>query len=185
MKVAISDFEMSGFKADSSILLCCCIKEYGKKRVKTIRADKFKNWDKHRTNEKEFIQAVSDELDNYDILIFHNGVRFDKRYFNAKSLQYGIKPIFRYKKIIDPIQLAWRHLSLGRNSLAALIDYLQISAKKTPIELHRWLSAAYEGDKKCMDIIAKHCKYDVITLEKVYDKLRSLIDRVDNKGSAY
>lgn len=185
MKIGISDFEMNGFKADSSILLCCCIKEYGKKGVKTIRADKFKTWKHNRTNEKEFIIAVAEEIDKYDILIFHNGERFDKKYFNAKCMQYGIKPIFRFKKLIDPIQLSWKHLSLGRNSLAALIDYLQIPVKKTPIELHKWMSAALEGNTKCMDVIVKHCEYDVITLEKVYDKLRLLIDKIDTRGSAF
>lgn len=185
MRIGIADFEMSGFKADSSILLCCSVKQYGINGVKTIRADKFKNWKNHRTNEKEFIEAVSKELDNYDILVFHNGEKFDKKYFNAKCMQYELKPIFRYKKLIDPIQIAWRHLSLGRNSLAALIDYLQIPVKKTPIELHKWLSAALEGNRKCMDLIVTHCEYDVVTLEKVYDKLRLLVDKIDSKGSCF
>ena len=185
MKIGISDFEMGGFCADSSILLCCSIKQYGVKGITTLRADKYKSWAKNRTNEKEFIQAVADELDKYDILIFHNGERFDKKYFNAKCMQYNIKPIFRHKKLIDPIQLSWKHLRLGRNSLAALIDYLQIPVKKTPIELHKWMEASLEGSKKAMDLICTHCEYDIITLEQVYDRLRSLVDKIDSRGSAY
>lgn len=185
MKVGIFDLEMSSLNADGGIILCCSIKEYGKKGVVCIRADSFKSWKGNRTNEKELIQAIADKLDNYDILVAHNGERFDKKFFNAKCLQYHIKPVLRFKKLIDPVQLSWRHLKLGRNTLAALIDYLEIPMKKTPIELHKWLEASLEGNQKSMDIICKHCDVDVITLEQVYDRLRLLIDKVDNRGSAF
>ena len=185
MDIGIFDLETSGFFADSSILLCCSIKENKINGVKTIRADHFKSWDKEKTNEKEMIQAVANELDKFDILIAHNEERFDKKYFNAKCIQYGIRPILRFKKVVDPIQLSWRHLRLGRNSLAALIDYLEIPVKKTPIELNKWLKAALNGDRKCMDLICTHCEHDILTLEQVYKKLKLLVDKIDTKGSAY
>jgi uncharacterized protein YprB with RNaseH-like and TPR domain len=185
MKIGIFDLEMSSLNADGGIILCCSVKEYGKKGVTCVRADSFKSWKDNRTNEKDLIQAISNELDKYDILVAHNGERFDKKFFNAKCLQYHLKPILRFKKLIDPVQLSWRHLRLGRNTLAALIDYLEIPVKKTPLELHRWLEASLEGSKKSMDIICTHCDYDVITLEQVYDRLRFLIDKIDNRGSAY
>ena len=87
MVVGIFDFETGGFYADSSILLCMSIKTFGKSGIKTIRPDGFKAWKKNKTNEKEFIQAIADEFDKYDILVAHNGQSFDKSYFNAKCLQ--------------------------------------------------------------------------------------------------
>lgn len=184
MKIGIFDLETSGFYADSSILLCCSIKQYEKKGVRTIRADNFKNWKDHRTNEKEMIDTVAKALDEYDILIAHNEERFDKKYFNAKCLEWNIKPILRFKKVIDPIKLSWNHMRVGRNSLAALIDYFGIPVKKTPIELKKWLKAAYEGDKECMQRIVVHCEHDVITLEAVYNRLKMLVDKIDTRGSA-
>lgn len=176
---------MSSLNADGGIILCCSVKKYQVRGITCIRADSYDSWANNRTNEKELIQAISDELDKYDILVAHNGERFDKKFFNAKCLQYRLKPVLRFKKLIDPVQLSWRHLKLGRNSLASLIDYLEIPVKKTPIELHRWLEAAYEGSKKSMDIICDHCDKDVVTLEQVYDRLRLLIDKVDNRGSSF
>lgn len=161
------------------------IKTYGKPGIKTIRADQFKSWKKNKTNEKEFIQAVMDELDKYDILVAHNGQSFDKSYLNAKCLQYGIRPILRLKKLIDPVRLSRRHLRLGRNSLAAIIDYLQIPVRKTPIELHKWIKATHEGDKRSMDVICTHCEYDIKTLEAVYTKLKPLVDKIDSRGSEF
>lgn len=185
MKIGIFDLETSGFYADSSILLCCSIKQYEKKGISTIRADKFKTWNTNKSNEAEVIKKVADELNEFDILIAHNGQWFDKGYFNAKCLQYEITPVLRFKKLIDPVLISRRHLRLGRNTLAALIDYLQIPVKKTPIELHKWIKASHDGDKKCMDLISVHCEHDVITLEKVYNRLRKLIDKIDKSGSAY
>lgn len=191
MKVGIFDLETSGFFADSSILLCCSVKPYDcyitgrKQKVTTLRADSYPTWKNNKTNEKKFIQDVLDVLDEYDILIAHNGEYFDKTYLNTKATGFDLEPIMRYKKTIDPCLAARKHLKLGRNSLAAIIDYLHIPVKKTPIELHIWTKAALEGDKKCMDKIVEHCEHDVVTLELVYDRMRKLIDKIDKRGSSY
>ncbi|MFA5772889.1 MAG: ribonuclease H-like domain-containing protein [Thermoplasmata archaeon] len=185
MEIGIFDLETSGFYADSSILLCCSVKGYKEDKVKTIRADQFNSWRKNKSHEKEMIEKIAYELDKYDILIAHNGQWFDKSYFNAKCMQYNIRPVLRFKKLIDPVQISRRHLRLGRNSLAAIIDYLEIPVKKTPIELHKWVKASHDGDIKSMNTICEHCAYDVITLEKVYSRLRLLIDKIDTRGSAF
>ena len=191
MKVGIFDLETSGFYADSAILLCCSVKPYdcyivGKhKTMKTLRADSYPSWSKNKTNEKKFIEDVLSALDDFDILVEHNGEYFDKGFMNAKAIQYGLEPVMRFKKSIDPCLASRRHLRLGRNTLAALIDYLRVPVKKTPIELHVWTKAALEGDKSCMDRIVAHCEQDVTTLELVYDKLRSLVDKIDKKGSQF
>lgn len=188
MKVGIFDFETSGLSAESSIVLCCCIKTYDpdKKhvtKVKTIRADKFPSWERDRLNQKDFIAAVAKELDDYDILVAHNGVRFDVRFFNAKCVQFGIKPILRGKKIADPVRIARRHMKLSRNSLASLIDFFDVKTHKTPIEFKHWLKALVNGSKASMDVIIRHCIHDVIALEEVYRHVKVFVDKIDNKGS--
>lgn len=185
MEIGIFDLETSGFYADNAILLCCCVKGYHMPSVQTIRADKFISWRKDKTDERLVIEAMKAELDKYDILIAHNGQWFDKGFFNAKCIEYGIDPILRWKKLIDPVLLARRHMRLGRNSLAAIIDYLQVPTKKTPMELREWKRASHTGDIRAMNKIVEHCKMDVKSLEEVYAKLRKLVDKIDNRGSAY
>lgn len=188
MKTCIFDLETSGLNAESSILLCCSFKTYNsdfKGKVTTIRADKFPEWKSDRLNQRSFIKAISESLEDYDILVAHNGQWFDKRFFNSKCIQYDLEPMMRYKKLIDPVQVARRHLNLSRNSLHSLIDFLKIKENKTPIRFENWLRAAMMGDTKCMDEICVHCHYDIITLEKVYDRLRKLVSKVDNSGSSF
>lgn len=185
MRTAIYDLETSNFYPDAGIILCAAIKEYGHSRVKVIRGDQFKSWEHNRIDDKETTKAIVTELDKYDIIVAHNGEKFDKGWLNAKCLEHGLRPLIRTKKSIDPLLTTRRHLKLGRYSLAALIDYLEVPASKTPIELKKWKQAALCGSRKALDTIAHHCKMDVITLEIVYDKIRPLIDKIDKSGSYY
>jgi len=184
MEIGIFDFETSGFYADNSIILCCSSKAYKLPTITTIRADRYKTWKTNKTNEKLVVEAISKELDKYDILIAHNGQWFDKGFFNAKCLEYGVKPVLRWKKLIDPVLIARRHMRLGRNSLTAIIDYLQVPTHKTPIELNEWRKASHNSDIKSMNKIVLHCEKDIIALEEVYAKMRLLVDRIDNQGSS-
>ncbi len=183
MEIGIMDLETSGFYADNSILLCASIKSYKHKHITTIRADQFKTWKTNKTDERLVIEAIAKELDKYDILVAHNGEWFDKGYFNAKCIEFGIEPVLRNKKTIDPCQISRRHMRLGRNSLAALTDFLRIKVHKTPIELLEWRKASHDSNKKSMDVIAFHCEKDILVLEEVYIRLLKLIGDINTKGS--
>jgi uncharacterized protein YprB with RNaseH-like and TPR domain len=184
MRTAILDLETSGFNANSSIILCGVIKVYGANGIKVIRADKYANWKTNRSNNACVVKDIIKELREYDIIVAHNGRDFDKAFLTSLCVKYDIEPILRYKKLVDPCLASRRYLRIGRNSLASLIDHLDIPERKTPIEFKHWLQAALDGNTKSMDIIVKHCIADVKSLEMVYDKLRPLIDKIDTKGSA-
>lgn len=186
MRIAIFDIESTGFNADFSLLLCCSIKEYGKRKVTTIRADEFSKWKKSRIdNNKAVVEATLAELEDYDMLIAHNGEFFDKRFLHTQALRYNLGAPLRFKKLIDPVLVARRHMKMGRNSLAALIDYFKISEKKTPLDLEQWMRAGYDADNVALQKVVTHCIQDVKSLEMVYDKLRPLIDKIDSRGSSF
>jgi uncharacterized protein YprB with RNaseH-like and TPR domain len=192
MRTAVLDLETSGFYADKDIILCAVIKEYGKKKEWIVRADKFKSWDTGKSDNKQVVELICEILEGkndadgaFDIVVMHNGEWFDKQFLNAKCSQYGLRPIMRYKKSVDPCHLSRKHLRMGRNSLAALIDFFNIREKKTPLTLWDWTKAALDSDRKAMDKIVRHCVMDVRSLEMVYNKVRPLIDKINSQGSAY
>jgi uncharacterized protein YprB with RNaseH-like and TPR domain len=187
MKIGVFDLEMTGLNADSAIILCIAHMPYeGKKKdVKLIRADQFPSWKTNKSNNKDMVVAAMAALEKYDILIAHNGSRFDRPFLNALCLKYGLKPALRWVKFVDPCSLSWRHLRLHRNSLGALQAFLGIPVSKTPVAFDHWLKASLDGNKKSMDYICEHCVIDVVVLEAVYDRVRSLIDKVDKGASAY
>lgn len=185
MRTAIFDLETSSLFANSGIILCCCIKEYGVRKITTIRADTFPNWKHCRSDNSPVVREIIKELGRFDILAAHNGQYFDKTWLNAASLKYGVEPVCRYKKFIDPVLLSRRHLKMGRNSLTSLIDYFEVPTHKTPIEFKHWIQASHDGNSRSLDYIVQHCQKDVVSLEQVYDKVRPLIEKIDSKGSAF
>jgi len=185
MKIGIWDLETSSLYADSGIILCSSVKEYEKKGVNTVRADSLPNWKTQRSDTSLMILKIMEQLRKYDVLIAHNGLYFDKKWVNAQCIKHGIPPDIRFSKFIDPVQVSRRHLRLARHSLNALIDYFGIKEQKLHVPLEMWVKASHDGDKKTMDLIIRRCEMDVITLEKVYDKLRPLIAQVDNVGSYF
>jgi uncharacterized protein YprB with RNaseH-like and TPR domain len=73
---------------------------------------------------------------------------------------------------------------MARNSLVSLIDYFDLNESKTSLRFKLWLQASLDGDRKSMDSIVYHCKMDVHTLEKVYDVMRPIIFKIDERGSS-
>jgi uncharacterized protein YprB with RNaseH-like and TPR domain len=184
MRVGIFDLETSSRDADWGIILCCSVAEYGKKGIKRFRADDYSTWKTNRADDRHIVKAIVDYLMQFDILVAHNGQFFDKAWLLAKCIKYGIPQQLRYTKFVDPVRLSRRNLKLGSNGLNALIYFLDCSIQKTKIDQRLWLRAAYNGDSKALSTIVYHCDCDVKSLMQVYDKMRPLIERIDNRGSA-
>lgn len=180
MKVAIFDLETTSLKANFGVILCGSIKGFGEKKVTTFRADSYSTWDKHRSDDSAVAKAIYKELIKYDIWVAHNGVKFDVPFLTTRLLPKGI--IVPKQKIIDPVKLARRHLRLGYNSLQQIAEYFELG-NKNPVSSRQWLRASLDGDRKAMDYIVKHCEQDVVLLEKVMDKIRPYVSKIDNWGS--
>ena len=185
MKIGIFDIETSSLYANTGIFLCGIIKDYHVDETRTYRADTYPSWEKQRSDNKEVVLAFVNDLNQYDILIAHNGQYFDKTFLASACLRYGERPSIRFTKFIDPVMLARRHMRLARNSLTALLDYFDIEGDKTPIRWKHWMQATLDGNKESMDYIVEHCIVDVAKLEQVYDKVRTLVKGIDERGSAY
>ena len=63
MRTAIFDLETFTLTADTGILLCASIKEYGRAGpIKTIRADEFPGWKRNRANSRAVFESGAIEL---------------------------------------------------------------------------------------------------------------------------
>lgn len=184
MKTIILDIETSALNAPSGIILCVCAKEYGKKKLTTWRADAYRNWKTHKSDNSFLVKDVINYIKEFDIAVAYNGCWFDSLFIDSQALKYGLKPVMRDMKIVDPYRLAKRFLKLNRNSLASVIDFLSVPDSKSPISFECWLRASHDSSTKDMDYIVKHCERDVLALESVYDKVKVFVKTIDNNGSA-
>ena len=189
MKVGIYDIETSGLDASMGIILAVVVATYNPDaktytgEIKTFRADDYPAWKKNRVYIKPLIRDLLKYLDDFDILVAHNGEGFDKRFINTVALKYRLKPLPRNKKTVDPVILARRYLRFGRNNLNHIIHTLKVKTLKTPLDVAVWQAAVFNGDRRAMDKVVKHCRHDVLSLAEVYHRFRPLIERVDSKGS--
>lgn len=186
MKTVIFDLETSSLYADTGILLCAVLKEYGsKEKPIVIRADQFPAWEKCRSDCSEIALETLRRLEDYDIYVAHNGQFFDKTMLTSWALRFGRRDMsLRFAKFIDPVMLARRHMRLSRRSLGNLLQFLQIPEKKTDILWSHWMRATLDGNRKSLDYIVEHCVADVIALEKAYDKVKRLVKGIDERGSS-
>jgi hypothetical protein len=186
MKTAIFDLETSSLYADTGILLCAVIKEYGSKGKPTIiRADQFPEWKTQRSNCKPAVKKTIEALLGYDIFVAHNGQFFDKTMLVSWALKFGLRVDLRFSRFIDPVLLARRHMRLSRRSLGNVLQFFNIVEEKTPIRWEYWMKSALDGDSRSLDYIVKHCVADVSLLEKAYDIAKRLVKGIDERGSSF
>lgn len=109
-------------------------------------------------------------LDEADIVIAHNGDRFDIRKANARFVQLGLGAPTPYVSI-DTKKLASRYFMFNSNSLNNLGQHLGLGEKVKHDGFEMWLGCM-AGVKKWWDLMLKYNVQDVALLQKVYYALR-------------
>lgn len=181
----VFDLETTNLNADFGVVLCGVVKP-AFAPPKIFRADKLNpDWKRSRSDDSAVIEAIADELTKYDILIAHNGARFDLPFLRTRLAKHKLPPFPNTIKLVDPVWVARNKLKLSYNSLEQLIDFLGITEKKTPVSGDQWLSASLDGCVESMDYIVRHCVQDVLSLERVVTKLKHYSTQFNAWGSGY
>lgn len=130
-------------------------------------------------NENDFriVKSLWLLLDEADIVIAHNGSRFDIPKINSRFIINGFPPPKPYRQI-DTLITAKKVFGFSSNKLDALATYFGIP-NKIETNFSLW-KRSLEGDKEALSYMLKYNKQDVDILEKVYLKLRPWIYRHPN-----
>lgn len=124
--------------------------------------------------EEQLVLRLHQLFSEADVVIAHNGDKFDQRKVNAKFLEYGLNPPSPYKTI-DTLKVARKYFALNSNKLDDIGSILKIGNKAETGGFETWL-ACMRGEKRAWQKMLKYNKQDVVLLEKVYLKLRPWID---------
>ena|ERR1700675_3910218 len=178
------DLETSSLNANFGIVLCGVIKGSDRKKPYVFRGDDYKPWKAgHRSDDSQLITDIVAQLNRYDVLVAHNGARFDVNFLRTRMAKWKQAP-FPNKKLVDPVQVARNKLRMSSNSLASLASLIG-AGEKTPVDGNLWLLASLDGDKEAMDQIVKHCVVDVEILDKVADAVKPYCSVFNQWGSGY
>lgn len=133
------------------------------------------------TNDRPLLESLHQLLDDADIVVAHNGNRFDIPKVNARFLQAGLHPPSPYKRI-DTLQVAKRQFAFTSNRLDAIAQYLGIGAKHETGGFQLW-EQCLAGSHAAFDKMVEYNIQDVELLEQVYKEMRPWIPNHPNIGN--
>lgn len=123
-------------------------------------------------DDNRLLKGIWDLMDEADILIAHNGDRFDIRKLNSRFIEYGYLPPSPYRSI-DTLKIAKRYFAFSSYALPYICSKLGIEGKfDTRYSLWK---ECLKGDLKALEYMSKYNVQDVKILEEVYLKFRPWI----------
>lgn len=165
------DIEATDLSADWGVCLCIGYRlGNGKIEIPTLQDFKPRDLLDDRGLVKYFAEEIYPQA---DFSIGHYSSRYDIPFINSRLLYHGLPPmppIFH----IDTWRVAKYKMKLSSNRLANIEDFLRVKHQKTKVDKEHWRRAKI-GCKKSLKYIVEHCRYDILVLEEVYEKLGHLI----------
>lgn len=123
-------------------------------------------------NDKHVVKVFHDVLETADVVITHNGDRFDNKYMRTRILFHGLTPLPPITSI-DTCKIAKSQFLFNANRLDYLGKFLGLGGKKhTSSGL--WLDVL-SGSESAIREMVTYNKRDVTLLEEVFLKLRPYI----------
>lgn len=126
--------------------------------------------EKDVSNDKKLLLEIWKLLNECDILLTQNGIAFDSKKINARFILNGMKPPSPYRHI-DTKKIASKHFAFTSNKLEYMTDKLcQKYKKQKNAGFSMWVNCL-KGDKKAFKQMETYNKYDIYSLEELYNKL--------------
>lgn len=145
-------------------IICVSYRWKGEKQVYNL------TWDESQCD-KFLLEQFIEVLNEADLIVAHNGDRYDLKFIKTRALFHGLPMLINYPQF-DTLKVAKKKFMFNSNKLDYISEYLGFGNKiKTSMSL--WDDIILKKCPKAMNEMLKYCDMDVILLEKVYDKLVS------------
>lgn len=151
-------------------ILSFAYKWQGERKVHTVALPDFKRFKRDMEDDREVVKSLWRLFDEADVIIGHNGDKFDLRKSNAQFVKHSLQPPAPYKSI-DTLKIARSRFAFLSNKLNDLGAYLGIGRKLPHTGFHLW-KACMIGHPKAWRKMRAYNARDVVLLERVYDRLK-------------
>jgi hypothetical protein len=150
-------------------LLCVAFRWLGEEETHFISIFQSPTFRPDKVDDMYVARRLAVLFDQADVVIAHNGDRFDKRKANARFLANGLDPPSPYESV-DTKKLAKREFAHLKNNLDYL-SHLHGMGNKLPTQgFHLW-RGCMTGDPEAWRIMEEYNRRDVELLEEIYYKL--------------
>lgn len=169
---AKTDWVPSGAMEHEVFMLSWAAKWEGARRVLSARLTPE---EARQQDDSRIVQELIDLIRQADVVVAHNGDRFDVPMLAGRALLSGTEPLGPVRTI-DTLKLARRSFKLTHNSLDHLARAVDVPTKLgTSFSLWR---DAYHGDEKALAKMDRYCKQDVRVLEDVFHRLEPHVTKL-------
>jgi len=128
---------------------------------------------KNIENDKGLLRKVHKLLNEADVVVSHNGKKFDTKRLNARFVLHGFKPPSPFRQI-DTLTIVRKHFDFTSNKLAYLTEKICKKFKKSSHAkfsgLDLWL-ACMKGNPAAWREMEKYNRLDVLSLEELLGAL--------------
>lgn len=153
-------------------MIAFCAKWLGGKTI--VRGlDDYLGYKPYSEDDSKLVKELWELFNEADIIIAHNGDKFDIRKSNTRFIENGLTPPSPYKTI-DTKKIAKRYFGFNSNNLDDLGKRLGVGRKLKHEGFDLWLGCL-KGDSRAWKKMKKYNRQDVLLLERIYLKLRPWI----------
>lgn len=163
-------YEQDVIEYEQEFSIICFSVKWLDGRQYTYALPDFKGYKGDPYNDKDLVELLHQYISQADIIVAHNGDKFDVKKMNTRFIYHGLEPPSPYKTV-DTLKEARRHFGFNSNRLDDLGNYLGVGRKVQHSGYALW-KGCMTGDVKAWRLMKKYNKQDVILLENVYKKLR-------------
>lgn len=170
-RIAFFDIETSNLNADYGQMLSYCIKPNLSEDILHGIISKTDLRCEPGTADARIVRKCIKDLAGFDKVVTWYGARFDIPYLRTRAMVNGIDfPGYGALAHKDLWFTCRGKFKLSSNRLENACRVLLGETNKTRIEPKYWHGALL-GDKASLDFVLEHNKYDVLDLEKLYNKI--------------
>lgn len=156
-------------------LICACYKVLGEKEVHALAI-------KNVNDDYEVVSKLRDVLASADIIIHHNGDKFDMKKLNTRLIYYNLPPLPKITTI-DTVKEYRKVAAFSSNKLDYLSSFLTGSGKlHTDFSLWKRIM---NGDKKAVKEMVAYNKVDVLKTEEIYGRIVPYMKNPPHLGAMY
>lgn len=136
-----------------------------------------------KRDDKKLLQDLWQLLDEADIVVAHNGDRFDVKKINYRFMVHGMRPPSPYRTV-DTLKEVKKVSSFDSHKLDELSRLLEHDRKVHTGGFSLW-EGCMAGDASSWNKMKEYNAYDVILLEKLYLRLLPWMKGHPNVATGY
>jgi len=161
-------------------MMCFSYKWEGQKTTKVVALPDFELYATEPENDREVAKALWELFDEADIVIAHNGDKFDMRKANARFIAHHMTPPTPVHQV-DTLKVARKYFMFNSNKLGDLGEHLGLGNKEATGGFGLWKGCML-GDEKSWRTMKKYARQDVDLLSMVYHRLRPWMTNHPNRA---